>query len=193
MYIASSECEWSVPFLCFATCENKEDLGIFMNFIASLVSCDSFHQEIYELRQRVRQFQLQKAQAEAMQNRAMWNTLFSQQQQQFAAMDRFSQSIHQDLDQFHSNLFDQMKQNDSRFFNGTSGSTGESFDDRIQRMRHEATMGVDTYEREDGSTVEYSTYADRVFENNLDNTTHFGTHHYYDDYVPEGWQEMKKK
>ena len=54
-------------------------------------------------------------------------------------------------------------------------------------------MGVDTYERNDGSTVEYSTYADRVFENNLDQTQHFGTHHYFDDYVPEGWHEMKKK
>ena len=54
-------------------------------------------------------------------------------------------------------------------------------------------MGVETYERNDGSTVEYSNMADRVFENNLDNTVHFGTHNYYDDYIPEGWHEMKKK
>ena len=188
MYVAASSCEWSLPFVCTAVCEDKEDLGAFMNFVASLVPCDSFHQEVFELRQRVRQFQLQRAQAEAMQNRAMWDTLFSQQQQQFAAMDQLSRSIHQDLDRFHNDLFDRMNQNDSRIFTGT----GESFDDRIQRMRHEAMMGVDTYEREDGSTVEYSTYADRVFENDLDSTTHFGTHRYYDDYIPEGWHELKK-
>ena len=69
----------------------------------------------------------------------------------------------------------------------------ESSDDYIQRLRHESIMGVETYERNDGSTVEYSNYADRVFENNLDSTQHFGTHHYFDDYVPEGWHEMKKK
>ena len=60
-------------------------------------------------------------------------------------------------------------------------------------MRHESMMGVETYERQDGSTYEYSNMADRVFENNLDETTHFGTRNYYDDYVPEGWHEMKKK
>lgn len=60
-------------------------------------------------------------------------------------------------------------------------------------MRHESMMGVETYMRSDGSEVEYSNRADRVFENNLDNTVHFGTEHYYDDYVPDGWHELKKK
>ena len=54
-------------------------------------------------------------------------------------------------------------------------------------------MGVDTYDRDDGTTVEYSTMADRVFENNLDSTQHLGTHNYYDDFVPDGWHELKKK
>ena len=54
-------------------------------------------------------------------------------------------------------------------------------------------MGVETYERNDGTVHEFDNSADRVFENNLDNTSRFGTRNYYDDYVPEGWHEMKKK
>ncbi|MBR6261147.1 MAG: hypothetical protein IKR24_06455, partial [Erysipelotrichaceae bacterium] len=102
-----------------------------------------------------------------------------------------SASLSQDMDNFRSNLNANIAANDQRFNLG--GSAGESSDDRLQRMRHESIMGVETYERNDGSTVEYSNMADRVFENNLDSTTHFGTHHYFDDYVPEGWHELKKK
>ena len=83
-----------------------------------------------------------------------------------------------------------MAENDRRF---SFNSQSESMDDRIQRWRHESMMGVETYERNDGSAVEYDSRADRVFENNLDQTQHFGTRHYYDDYVPEGWHEIKKK
>ena len=190
-YIAASNCDWSVPFVAYMVSDHKEDLEVFMNFVDTIVPTESFRNESEMFRQQVTQYQLQKAQAEAMQNQAMWNTMFANQQQQFAAMDRLTQSIHQDLDQFHNNLNQQMAQNDMRIYQQTSGN--ETLDDRIQRMRHESIMGVETYERSDGSTVEYSNYADRVFENNLDNTTHFGTHHYFDDYIPEGWHELKKK
>ncbi|MBQ6125475.1 MAG: hypothetical protein IJI77_00405 [Erysipelotrichaceae bacterium] len=128
---------------------------------------------------------------ETMQTQQMISNAWAQQQQAWAASDRLRDSIHQDLDNFHNNLNQQMAQNDMHFQTGPS--YGESSDDRIQRWRHESMMGVDTYERNDGTTVEYSNYADRVFENNLDSTSHFGTHHYYDDYVPEGWHELKKK
>ena len=82
--------------------------------------------------------------------------------------------------------------------NSSSGSYGtsyggESLDDKVQRWRHESMMGVNTYERGDGSTYEHSIQADRVFENNLDSNTHFGTQNYYDDYVPDGWTELNRK
>ena len=192
MYANAQMCEWSVPFITWMVSDNKEDIGVFMNFVCSLKESDELKNEARKLKQQVMQYQLQKAQIETMNNQAMWNMAFANQQQQFAAMDRLTASIHQDLDNFHNNLNAQMQSNDQRFNLGQS-SMGESMDDRIQRMRHESIMGVETYERNDGSTVEYSGYADRVFENNLDSTSHFGTHHYYDDYIPEGWHEMKKK
>ncbi|MBR0386098.1 MAG: hypothetical protein IJI05_06105, partial [Erysipelotrichaceae bacterium] len=92
---------------------------------------------------------------------------------------------------FHSGLQQTMAQNDMRFTG--SSMSGESMDDRIQRWRHESMMGVDTYDRTDGTTVEFDNRADRVFENNLDSNQQFGTHNYFDDYVPDGWHELKKK
>ena len=105
-------------------------------------------------------------------------------------MDRVKEMVSRDLDNFHRDLNQRMQDFDSRI---TASSYGESLDDRIQRGRHEAMMGVETYERSDGTTVEFDSRADRVFENNLDSVTHFGTEHYYGDYVPDGWHEMKKK
>ena len=192
MYANAQMCEWSVPFITWMISDDKEDIRVFMNFVYSLKESDELKNEARQLKQQVMQYQLQKAQMETMNNQAMWNMAFANQQQQFAAMDRLTASIHQDLDNFHNNLNAQMQSNDQRFNLGQN-SMGESMDDRIQRMRHESIMGVETYERNDGSTVEFSGYADRVFENNLDSTSHFGTHHYYDDYIPEGWHEMKKK
>ncbi|MBQ9153078.1 MAG: hypothetical protein IJ130_04630 [Solobacterium sp.] len=69
----------------------------------------------------------------------------------------------------------------------------ETPDDRIQRWRYESMMGVNTYEREDGSTYEHSIQADRVFENNLDSNTHIGTENNFDDYVPDGWTELNRR
>ena len=177
--------------IAYMISNDARDLAVFMKYVDSLEKSDELIEQIEQNRVQVLQYQQQKAQMETMRNQAMWNTLFAQQQQQFAAMDRISSAIHQDLDSFHNNLNQQMAQNDRRFNAGQSGA--ESMDDRIQRMRHESIMDVETYERNDGSTVEYSSYADRVFENNLDTTQHFGTHHYYDDYIPEGWHELKKK
>ena len=191
MNVMASSASWSIPYITYMISNDTKDLGVFMKYVDSLEESKELISLIEQNRTQVLQYQQQKAQMESMQNQAMWNTLFAQQQQQFASMDRITNMIHQDLDQFHNNLNQQMAQNDMRFNLGQN--SGETMDDRIQRMRHESIMGVETYERSDGSTVEYSSYADRVFENNLDSTQHFGTHHYYDDYVPEGWHEMKKK
>ncbi len=191
-WIVTSSCEWTVPFLFTLRSDRKEDLRAFMEFIENFRKVPELKAELKQFRQQVDQYQLQRAQMEAMQNRQMWNIAFARQQQQFAAMDRLTQSIHQDLDQFHSGLFAQIQQNDARIRTGSQSMAEESMDDRIQRGRHESIMGVDTYGRNDGTTVEYSNEADRVFESNLDSTAHFGTRNYYDDFVPEGWHELKK-
>ncbi|MBP5262547.1 MAG: zinc ribbon domain-containing protein [Clostridiales bacterium] len=43
-------------------------------------------------------------------------------------------------------------------------------DSRISQMQHEATMGVDTYVRTDGSTVEHSVVSDHVYQNQYGDT-----------------------
>ena len=162
-----------------------------MNFIESAKDSEELKNTTKQLSQQINYNHRQQAQMSAMQNQAMWNNMFMQQEQRWNSVRNMQRSMSQDLDNWRAGQAQMRAQSDMRF--QTGGSQFETTDDRIQRMRHESIMGVETYERNDGSTVEYSNMADRVFENNLDNTVHFGTHHYYDDYIPEGWHEMKKK
>ena len=43
-------------------------------------------------------------------------------------------------------------------------------DSRISQARHEATMGVNTYVRTDGTTVEHSVVSDHVYQNQYGDT-----------------------
>ncbi|MBR0137443.1 MAG: hypothetical protein IJM15_03465, partial [Erysipelotrichaceae bacterium] len=190
----ASSVGWSVPYFSYMISDKKEDLKDFAVFAETVDQTDELRSYVEQHRKQQVQYQYQKAVMEAQQNQMMINNMFAQQQQQFAAMDRMTNMIHQDLDQFHQNIHAQAAQNDMRFNLGSSSGFGyESSDDRIQRMRHESMMGVETYTRSDGTDVEFDSRADRVFENNLDSTTHFGTHNYFDSYVPEGWHELNKK
>lgn len=190
-YILGSSCSWSTPFIATMISDKKEDLKVFMNFIESAENSEELKNTTKQLSQQINYNHRQQAQMSAMQNQAMWNNMFMQQEQRWNNVRNMQRSMSQDLDNWRAGQAQMRAQSDMRF--QTGGTQFETSDDRIQRMRHESIMGVETYERNDGSTVEYSNMADRVFENNLDNTVHFGTHHYYDDYIPEGWHEMKKK
>lgn len=190
-YASASNCYWDIHWIMSMVTENKDDIKIFMQFVETLKATESFKQQVIQFKQQLSQYQIQQIQIKASQDQAMWNMAFANQQQQFAAMDRLSNQLSRDMDEWRAGQNQMRQQMDSRIT--PSNTSFETSDDRIQRMRHESMMGVETYERNDGSTVEYSNMADRVFENNLDSTTHFGTHHYYDDYIPEGWHEMKKK
>lgn len=64
--------------------------------------------------------------------------------------------------------------------------------DRQVRMNHEAIMGVNTYQRTDGSTVEVSVSADRVFQSTNDPSTVVGVSGSGPDVVPFGWTELTK-
>ncbi len=64
--------------------------------------------------------------------------------------------------------------------------------DRQTRMQHEAIMGVNTYQRTDGSTVEVSVGADRVFQATNDPTTVVGIEGAGPTNVPFGWTELTK-
>ena len=188
-----SSASWNIPFYTYMISDSIDDLKLFMNYVDSLEMAEQLQAFMEQNRQEVMQYQYQKAQMETMRNQQMWSNAFAQQQQAWAASDRLRDSIHQDLDRFHNNLHQQMAQNDMRFNLGANSFGQESSDDRIQRWRHESMMGVETYERSDGTEVEFDHRADRVFENDLDSTDHFGTRNYYDDFIPDGWHELNKK
>ena len=182
---------WNIPYITYLLTDDQQDLGTFLHFADSVELSDEVISYRDQLTLQVRQFQMQQAQMQNMQTQAQINSMFAMQQQQFASMDRMRDSLSRDLDQWRAGQTQMRQQMDARF--APSGTSSESSDDRIQRWRHESMMGVETYERDDGSTVEFTNRADRVFENDLTSTAHFGTEHYYDDFVPDGWHELRKK
>ena len=185
---------WGIPNVYYLIDKGskKDTLSIFNEILESAEYTNEFKAYINQVKDMNTQNVYLKARNDIAQNQAAWNQVFAQQQQAWAASDRLRDSLSKDLDNFRAGLNQRMNDFDSRI-NTNLNSNTESSDDYIQRLRHEATMGVNTYEREDGSTVEFSTRADRVFENNLENTTHFGTEHYYDNFVPDGWNELNRK
>lgn len=66
-----------------------------------------------------------------------------------------------------------------------------AFDKQVQ-MNHEAVMGVNTYQRTDGTNIEVSTMADRVFQNTNDPSTVIGVEGGGPVNVPFGWTELEK-
>jgi len=107
----------------------------------------------------------------------------------------FAKQQSEDLDRWRTDNWKRTQESDAArtSFGGVGGAGGESIDDHVQRMRHEATMGVNTFEREDGTTYEFSTQADRVFENDFDPRVHVGTEGSGPDYVPDGWTEGQRR
>lgn len=64
--------------------------------------------------------------------------------------------------------------------------------DRQVRMNHEAIMGVNTYQRTDGTNVEVSTMADRVFQSTNNPASVIGVEGAGPTNVPFGWTELEK-
>ncbi len=200
---------WVVPLVMNMTAEgnpNQETLNMFNEFVDSFDRSDQLKAYQEQIAGKVAQDGINQAAVSAQQTQTMMNNLM---QQQNAAWDRVQaqgKQLSQDLDAFRAgqaanaaamDAFHQqmhsMNSAPSSFSGYGTSFTAESLDDRVQRLRHESMMGVNTYEREDGSTYEHSIQADRVFENNLDQNLHFGTQNYVDDYVPDMWTELSRK
>lgn len=64
--------------------------------------------------------------------------------------------------------------------------------ERSVRGTHEAVMGVNTYQRTDGSTVEASVMYDHVYQRTNDPMTTVGIQGAAPDNVPFGWTELNK-
>ena len=198
-----STVSWVVPVVTYVLVNgeiNEGVMAVYNRFTETLQMTPQFKAFREELENRNLQASLQKAAYDAQQTNAQIQYAWQQHQEGWARSDALSRQISADLDSFHQNIHAQAQAYDNAHMNfGNSGSgfggsaDEESLDDRIQRRRHEAMMGVDTYEREDGTTVEHTTMDNRVFENNLDSRERFGTEHYYDDYVPDGWSELFRR
>jgi len=201
----SETLNWSCPVMYWMTFpkeKTQEALNVFSSFIQTF----DFSSQLRAIREQDKMQGIQEAHRNSYQHEQMLQQMQAQQDARWAAVERNAQRMSADLDEFRQNNWNQMQENDARraaYFSQSSpgygsgssnmGFSDESADDRIQRLRHESMMGVNTYEREDGSEVEFSTQADRVFEQNLDSLNHVGTEHYLDDYVPDGWTELDRK
>ena len=187
---------WTIPMITYM--RTTEPLGdeaffIYYRFLESLKETGTMSRHRERLEEQNLQRGLQKAAFAAQQNQQQINMMWQQQQQAWAMSDALSKQISADLDSFHQNIHQQAQAYDNAHPLYSNNGSSESLDDRIQRQRHEAMMGVDTYIGENGNEVEHTIMNDRVFENNLDSQVHFGTEHYYDDYVPDGWHEIFRK
>lgn len=186
---------WIIPWYMYMACDlsvREEATSIFRQMAES-----------FEKSPDLRQYDEQIAEQDIMisnmafqQNQQMINYAMDQQNAAWDAVERQRDMLSRDLDSFRSGLNQSMQQNDtwrSSMGSSTYGAAGENSDEYIQRLRHESMMGVNTYVNEDGHETEFTTMADRVFESKLDNNVHFGTEHYYDDYVPDGFSEIRRK
>ena len=199
---------WRIPMVIYLLSDTVPDeriLQMYSRFVETLQPVPEFQEYCRALDRQNLSRALQAAQAAAAQQQAEISYAWQQQQAGWARSEALSRSISADLDSFHAGLNQRMADYDALHApggalyssgapsEGPAGGNSESTDERIQRLRHESMMGVNTYVDEEGRESEFSTQADRVFQNNLDNNVRFGTEHYYDDYVPEGWSELFRK
>ena len=182
---------------------SEDIMRIFMSFVATFDDVPEFLAYTKQVEEANLNIDMQQAAASIQQNQAMIDNMWAQHNAAWARSEALSKSLSRDMDEFRANLaansasMDAFNDNLSSMSSSSSsfGSSfgSESLDDRIQRQRHESIMGVNTFDREDGTTYEHTIMDDRVFENNLDSNTHFGTQNYYGDYVPDGWTELNQK
>ena len=194
---------WTIPIVIQMVSDGQPDeetIQAFVGFVDSYTDSQELKNYTAQFEQQVTDMMLNQAAMSAAQNQSMINQVLAQQNAAWARTEAFGKSLSQDLDAFRAGLAANSAAMDSFHAGMHSMNAGTGFarnpetpDDRIQRWRYESMMGVNTYEREDGSTYEHSIQADRVFENNLDSNTHIGTENNFDDYVPDGWTELNRR
>ncbi len=196
---------WSIPTFVYCINEGpmkQETADMFLNFIRHLDYAPEYQNYVRQITLANTQYYLNVANQSMQQTQAINNMLNAQQEASWARVDAMRKSLSQDLDQFRASQAENARAMDSfraglHSTNTPMSSFGmsetETMDDRIQRLRHETIAGVNTYDREDGTTYEHSIMDNRVFESNYDSNVHVGTENYHDDYVPDNWTELKRK
>lgn len=94
----------------------------------------------------------------------------AQQNANFQAMQQANRTLQEAYDSANQAWWNRSNAHHAQVMSSSRSSFGESSADRISRMQSEAVRGVNTYVREDGSTVEVSVDYDHVYTNNLGDT-----------------------
>ena len=151
-------------------CPQRSDICDFLRFTHSL----SVHPELQAV---IQKFQQQMVSQEIMTQQQLANTLHQGALQRQREMDRHNavmSGIRADMD----NIQQQMINSSNAAF------------DRSVRKNHEMVMGVNTYERTNGTTFEADVRYDRVFQRDNDPSMLMGASNTAD--VPIGWTELHK-
>ncbi len=94
----------------------------------------------------------------------------AQQNANFQAMQQANRSLQEAYDSANQAWWNRSNAHHAQVMSSSRSAFGETSQDRISRMQSEAIRGVNTYVREDGSTVEVSVDYDHVYSNNLGDT-----------------------
>ena len=94
----------------------------------------------------------------------------AQQNANFQAMQAANRSLQEAYDSANQAWWNRSNAHHAQVMASSRSTFGESSSDRISRLQSEAIRGVNTYMREDGSTVEVSVDYDHVYSNNLGDT-----------------------
>ncbi|MBR3342288.1 MAG: hypothetical protein IKG30_11860 [Clostridiales bacterium] len=94
----------------------------------------------------------------------------AQQNANFQAMQQANRTLQEAYDSANQAWWNRSNAHHAQVMASSRSTFGESSSDRISRMQSEAIRGVNTYMREDGSTVEVSVDYDHVYSNKLGDT-----------------------
>jgi hypothetical protein len=94
----------------------------------------------------------------------------AQQNANFQAMQQANRSLQEAFDSANQAWWNRSNAHHAQVMASSRSTFGESSADRISRMQSEAIRGVNTYQREDGSTVEVSVDYDHAYSNKLGDT-----------------------
>ena len=152
------------------TLPTRDEIREFYRYVNSLHVDQQLMKKIQQLQEHIVQ---QRIQAQQQMSQAM-SQMARDQQQSFERRN----AIMQDLSDHRDRVFQEMR------------ASREAADDRRMRQTHEAIMGVNTYVRTDGSTVEADVRHDRVFQHENDPDLLIGANQSAD--VPIDWVELHK-
>ena len=165
---------WGSENIYFCTTDEsheQEATAAFMQMVSTFTFADSVYQRKFDRASDFNRGELMKNQALQAQNAAL-------QQQLRMNQARLQQTLADNSRAMSDMIMD-------------SWNKKMASDSRISQARHEAIMGVDTYVRTDGTTVEHSVVADHVYQNQYGDTVGVSGPAIDPSYIPD-WTEISK-